>query len=108
MGQSLSQKFQRFCSLSGFEYPKPFRCRAAADRVACGRAREAVHTAETRKLGFEQYGRTENRAQLLTLLAYGVRIGGESRVGDEGMKGINEGKKEVFLMDCVVMCLNVP
>jgi len=53
--------------------------------------------------------KVERRAvTVLTLLAYGVRIGGENRVGDEGMKGINEGKKEVCLMDCVVMCLNVP
>jgi hypothetical protein len=33
------------------------------DRVFCGRDREAVRTAETRKLDFEQYARTENSAQ---------------------------------------------
>ena len=35
----------------------PFTPRAAVDRVARGRIREAVHTAETHKLDNEQCGR---------------------------------------------------
>ena len=36
----------------------------------------------------------------------GEGIDGESRVGDEGMKGINEGKKEVSYFDG--LCSDVP